>query len=193
MKFFAEGLPRLGVVNVQIELDSPSSHSISVSTTVGEFNIVLRHDGEVIVPLPFDASSTETLTIPPEKSVITVRVPTVRSTSYAEPLPLLSAEDIQTQRSQGTTLSCASCHKKILCRSQMRWKDLPSDSWIEFSDYWLCHPGNSHSHSHAHAHTPTPVLPTLKAAPGTVLVGLTSLLIHHDDSLNITVKVCSLP
>ena len=193
MKFFAEGLPRLGVVNLQIELDTPSTDLTSISTTEGDVNVALQHDGELSVPLSSPASSTETVKFSSNKSIIIARIPTTRSPNNDEPLPLLSAEDIQTQWSQGATLSCSACHGKILTSPQTRWKDLPSDSWVEFSDYWLCHSGKSHSHSHSRPHTSAPVLPTIRTAPGTALVGLTSLLIHPDNSQNITIKVYSHP
>jgi hypothetical protein len=187
MKFFAEGLPRLGVVNLQIELNTSSTDPTSIFTTEGDVNVVLQHNGELSVRIPFQASSTETLKFSSKKPIINARIPTGRSTNNGEPLALLSAEDIQTQWSQGATLSCSACHNKLLTSPQMRWKDLPSDSWVEFSDYWLCHPGNSHSHSHTH--TSVPVRPTLKTSPGTALVGLTSFLFHPDNLQNITIKV----
>lgn len=189
MKFLAEGFPRLGVVNLQIELDTPSTDSTSILTTEGDVNVVLQHDGEITLPLSFPASSTKFLKFSSQKSIITARIPVTRFLNNDEPLSLLSAEEIQTQWSQGAALSCSACHRKVLISPQMRWKDLPSDSWVEFSDYWLCHSGNSHSHSQSHSHTFTPVLPTLRATPGTALVGLTSLLVHPDNSQKITIKV----
>jgi hypothetical protein len=189
MKFFAEGLSRLGVVNLQIELDKPSTDSTSIFTTEGDVNVVIQHDGELRVPLSFPAASSEILKFSSNKSIITARIPTARSPNIGEPLTLLSAEDIQAQWSQGATLSCSACHRKTLTSPRMRWKDLPSDSWVEFSDYWLCHSGNSHSHSKSHPHASTPILPSLRATLETALVGLTSLLIHPDNSQNVTIKV----
>ena len=190
MKFFAEGLPRLGVVNLQIELDTSSTDSTSIFTTEGDVNVVLQHNGELSVPLPFPASSTETLKFSSKKSIITARIPTTRSFNNDEPLTLLSAEDIQTQWSQGATLSCSACHGKILTSPQMRWKDLPSDSWVEFSDYWLCHSGNSSlPFPFPYAHTLPPFVPLSKRLQEPHSSDCTSLLIHPDNLQNITIKV----
>jgi HECT-like Ubiquitin-conjugating enzyme (E2)-binding len=187
MKFFAEGLPRLGVVNLHVALNSASTEATSITTTEDDTTIILQHQHEeFVILLPSSPSATETIPLPPGKSIITSRLSISRPPTDDQLLPLLSANDVLPLGSQGTTLSCVDCRKSQLVTPQMRWKDLPSDSWVELSDYWLCHSGSTHSHNHEHH---TPVLPTLKTRPGTVLVGLTSLLLHPDDLPNITIKV----
>jgi hypothetical protein len=199
MKFFAEGLPRLGIVNLQIHLDaSPVSH-LTLSVTAGDQKAVLCHGEEsFVLGLPAPASSTEKFTYPAGQSEITSRISTERSTSNEESTSLLSAEDIASKWQQGARLSCRNCHQDILSNPQMRWKDLPSESWAEYSDYWLCHPGGSHSHSHSHSHisrSPEPrtnhPIPNLTARPGLGLVGLTSILVDPKDLQNILLKVNS--
>ena|SRR5271170_5073499 len=194
MKFFAEGLPRLGVVNLQVQLDGPSNETSSISTTEGDVTVTLHNDGvELYIPLPFPPSKTETLIFPPKQSIITSRISTLRSTSAEDPKSLLSAEEFETHYSRLGTLSCVSCHTPIVTTKQLRFKDLPSDSWLEFSDYWLCHPSHSHSHTHTHTHSetqiPPPKLPTIKSNPGTALLGLTSLVLNSKDVQNVTIKV----
>jgi hypothetical protein len=189
MKFFAEGLPRLGIINVYVELDSIPNESTNLLTTAGDINVVLQHNAnEVIIPIPFPASSTETLNFPSKNVIASFRIQTVRSNTNEEPQQLVSADDIQKQWSQGAILSCRVCHRQLLTSPQIRWKDLPSDSWIEFSDYWLCHSGSIHSHSHSHQ-SQVPVFPHVKSRPETVLLGLTSLLLHPNDPQNIMIKV----
>jgi hypothetical protein len=198
MKFFAEGLPRLGIVNLQIRLDArPASH-ISLSVTAGEQKAILCHGKETsVLALPSPSSATETFTYPPGQSEIALRMSTERSNCNEEYTPLLSAEDVRSKWQQGAKLSCRNCHQDILSNPQMRWKDLPSESWAEYSDYWLCHPGGSHPHSHSHSHTPQTsepgtnihLIPNLAARPGIGLVGLTSILFDPKDIQNILFKV----
>jgi HECT-like Ubiquitin-conjugating enzyme (E2)-binding len=192
MKFFAEGLPRLGVVNLNLQLEPPSN-GYSLSTIEGDHHARLRRGDEAIsIPLPLAASSTETFTYSNMSSIVTTRISAARSKSSSEPQPLLSASDFQEQ----PRVLCASCRRQILKLDPIRWKDLPSENWIEFSDYWLCHPGHSHSLSHSHSHhiqenkshqiNPIPIL---KPTPGTSLLGLTFVLVDSSDTQNITIKV----
>jgi hypothetical protein len=192
MKFFAEGLPQLGVVNLNLQLES-LLNGCSLSTTEGDHHARLRHDDEIVsIPLPLSASSTETLTYPGKPSVVTVRISASSSKSNNEPQPLLSAGDFQEQ----ARVLCALCRRQIFKSDRMRWKDLPSESWVEFSDYWLCHPGHSHSppHSHSyHSHKnkthPINPIPVLKPTPGTSLLGLTYVLVDLLDTQDIVIKV----
>src|SRR5271170_4777257 len=94
MKFFAEGLPRLGVVNLQVQLDGPSNETSSISTTEGDVTVTLHNDGvELYIPLPFPPSKTETLIFPPKQSIITSRISTLRSASAEDLKPLLSTRN----------------------------------------------------------------------------------------------------
>src|ERR1700721_423708 len=144
MKFFAEGLPRLGVVNLQLQLQTPSNSSTTVSTTAGREHAVLSHDGEVsTLLLPCAASSQDTCTFTSGQLIIKPRILTSPTKDSVETVPLLSADDIGTHWSLGAKLSCAYCHRVLVNDRQIRWKDLPSDSWLEYSDYWLCHSGQT--------------------------------------------------
>jgi hypothetical protein len=194
MKFFAEELARLGVVNVQIQLDTPSSDSTVLHTQSGSFRAVLRHEEtEHTLLLPSPSTRTDAIPFPADKSIIQYRVPIAPSTTVSEPTPLISADTIQAICSQGGKLSCSACHCPLLRDGQFRWKDLPSDSWQEYSGSWLCHRGSSHTHSHTHtsnnhSHTRTPI-PTLTATQTTALVGLTFLLVSPSSLQHISIQV----
>ena len=194
MKFFAEGLPKLGVVNLEVELDTPVDKYITLSASNGGSNVVLQHQNETqIINLPLPTPSTQTFTFPPGEWIISARIPTVPSKVGTEPTPLVSAEDIRNRWTCGGKVSCSSCHKPFVEGREMKWKDLPSESWQEYADYWLCHRhshSHSNSHSHSHSHEP-PTIPVLKASPGTALVGVTFLLAHPDDTQNLQIKVLS--
>jgi HECT-like Ubiquitin-conjugating enzyme (E2)-binding len=189
MQFFAEGIPRLGVINLSIQLHSKSDHSTSIITTAGLPEVIVNHGGSSsTLILPLAPSSSQTSTYSLGSSTITSRIYTIASAS-SEIVPLLSA-DIFKERSKEVNLCCSTCHHPILSSHQIKWKDLPSDSWLEYSDYWLCHP-HSHSHNHNHEDTsPDLTIPSiLKVNKDTILIGLTFLLINPSDLQNITFKV----
>jgi hypothetical protein len=194
MRFFGEGLPKLGVVNLEVELDTQTSGSTTIFTSTGGSNVVLQNNTEPqIIPLPSPTPSAQTFTFRPNESIISARIPATPSSLVTDPKSLLSAEDIQSLWACGGKLSCATCHKPLIEGREMKWKDLPSESWKEYADYWLCH---RHAHSHAHSHTPThdpPAIPVLKATAGTALVGLTFLLVDPYDTQNLQIKVILVP
>jgi hypothetical protein len=204
IKVFAEGLRRLGVINVQIHLDTPSEESTTLSTHENDKHAILHHAAAIfLIRLPSPSSSTKDITLPLNQTTITCRVSTF-PTHVDQTLGfLLSADDINVKWSRGADLSCAKCHHIIVQNQPLRWKDLPSDSWEEYSDYWHCHPGSSHFHSHSHSpsqihtHHQAPTQPhkpfVLLASPGTALVGLTYLLIHSTNTQNITFEVPVFP
>lgn len=198
MNFSAEGLPRLGIVNLQIRLDDYPVSNATLSVTAGVSRAVLCNGKQTFVlALPSPSSVTETFTYQQGQTEIIARISTERSVPPEELSPVLSAEQFSSKWSQGAKLACRECHQDIINNPQMRWKDLPSESWAEYSDYWLCHPGGSHSHSHNHSSTKqTPeekinnhLIPNLTARPGVSLVGLTSILLDPKDLQNISIKV----
>jgi HECT-like Ubiquitin-conjugating enzyme (E2)-binding len=200
IKFFAEGLPRLGVVNIQIRLDTPSKESTKLSTKENDRNAILHHDGTTHpISLPSPSSSTKDITPLLNQTTITCRVSTFSSLVDEAPAFLLSADDINLKWSRGADLSCAKCHRIIVQNQPLRWKDLPSDSWEEYSDYWHCHPGSPHSHSHSQNHADNHSLTqpakqfVLRASPGTSLVGLTYLLTYPTNTQNINFEVPLFP
>lgn len=194
MRFFGEGLPKLGVVNLELELDAPANESTTISTSTGGSNVVLQNNAEPqIIPLPSPTPSTQTFTFPPNQSKISARIPATPSSFVTDPKLLLSAEDIRSIWACGGKLSCSTCHKPLIDGGEMKCKDLPSESWQEYADYWLCHRhAHSHSHTHTHTHDP-PAIPVLKATPGTALVGLTFLLVDPYDTQNLQIKVILTP
>ena len=192
--FFAEGLPKLGVVNLEIELSIPTDDSTSLSTSNTVSSAVLQHHNDTqIIRLPLPTSSTQFFTFRSNESIITARIPSAPSMDVTEPMPLLSAEDIRNLWSSGGRLSCSACQKPLVEKREMKWKDLPSESWQDYADHWFCHrhthshsPLQSHPHTDAHDLLPIPVVNT---TAGTALVGVTSLLVHSDDTLNLSKKV----
>lgn len=184
MNFFAEGLPRLGVINLQLSLRTTSTSSTTLSTTSHNATAVLLDEGQQVnILLPLDASVTETFSFPAGKSVVTARIPCLATNINEDVKALISADDFQGGRR--AEVCCSVCYQQVFRDREMRWKDLPSDSWVEYSDYWLCHPHpHSHdgdTHSHSHANSQPLQLPTIKAMKGTALIGLTSLLLHPQD------------
>jgi HECT-like Ubiquitin-conjugating enzyme (E2)-binding len=193
MRFFAERLVRLGIVNLQIELGTTSDESTHISFAKGESKAaVVRDVEEYAIPLGCLVHASQELSFPASQSIITCRASTLPSNSVYEPKPLLSADDFKL--SSCATICCSSCERDIIANKQMRWKDLPSDSWIEFSDYWHCHSGHEHSHG-PHEHSTHPggteisTIPVIKAVPGMALIGSTFLLIHPDDTQHLIIKV----
>ena len=191
MKFFAEGLPRLGVVNLRIYFKDDAIPDYSrISTTAGNYEaILLIENGVSQVVLPLAPSKTEILTPQISNQQCVVRITSTPTDSKDEPSIILTAEEIQSKWAMGCKFSCQSCHREIVRSEAIRWRDLPSDSWLEFADHWLCHRPNSHlldSHLHTHQ-APLPV--SIAAKPGLGLVGLTSILIHQSDLENIETKV----
>jgi hypothetical protein len=197
--FFAECLPRLGIINLQVSLGNPSTDATVLITTSTSATSLLRHHGlETAILLPRDASNSDTIPFPSGQKVVTARIPCMAVKDPNElPQTALSAEDIHARwRSRNPGIYCVKCGRQVVKGGKIsRWKELPSDSWIEYSDYWMCHPstaadshfpGHGHSHSHGHAHSvdhsqPPRQIPTITAIPGTGLIGLTSLLLHPDD------------
>jgi len=197
MKYFAEALPKLGVVNLQVQLDDESNKSISLSTIAGNRECVLLRDNAVSnLLLPLVPSKSEILTHQINQRILSARISTTPVNANEDPVCLLPAEEIQKHWVGGGKLLCKRCHIEICSRTALRWKDLPSESWLEFADYWLCHSGrtNSHSHSHSHSH-PTHqqenslFSESISAKPGLGLVGLTFLVLHQEDLGNIRIKV----
>ena len=192
MKCFAEGLPRLGVLNVRVDLcdaiTSPGP-SVIISTTHGSDEIQIRYGDEVVTfRVPLRVSSTTSFSVSTDlRSSITSRISAIPSSEFREPT-LVSADEVQTMWSNGATISC-SCGKILVSNHELRWKDLPSSSWLEFSDYWHCHSGHFHSHSHETSHSAKQIPAVLKASPATALVGPTFLLFHPHDTQNVTIKV----
>jgi hypothetical protein len=195
MKFFAERLVRLGIVNIQIELEGISEdESTRISMRKGDVNVVLlRRTKKHVIPLDSAVRETKELIFPGSQSIINCRIPVVPCNTVREPQPLISADDFQGSNYAGE-LWCLSCRREILVGGKLRWRDLPSDSWIEFSDYWHCHSGR-HSHNHDEHILPSPVnevsVPIIKATPGTGLIGTTFLLIHPVDTRGIIIEVIS--
>src|SRR5579859_598343 len=200
MTFFAEGLPRLGVINLQLDIQSRSlDTSPTLSTTSHNATATLHHQGDQIdVILPLSPSMTQTFTLPARESIITARIPCLATKTGENVTALVSADDFQGRRI--TRVCCSSCHRRVVrCRDgEFHWKDLPSDSWGEYSDYWLCHRHTSaaedtYSSLDSHSHSYNQLrLPTIKAIQGTGLIGLTSLLLHPQD-IHTQSKVAILP
>jgi len=205
MKFFTEGLPRLGVINLQLDLQSASNRSSTLSTTSGNATATLHHqdEQEADIVLPSPASVTQTFTFSSGQSIVTARIPCLPTTVAEDLLPLVSADDIQARWNMKARIRCSGCLREVVGNREMRWKDLPSDSWVEYSDYWLCHPhtsttdshshGHGHTHNHSHDHSHALQLPTIKAILGIGLIGLTSLLMHPQDIFQFQLKVSPLP
>lgn len=195
MKYFAEALPKLGVVNLQVQLDDESNKSISLSTTAGNRECLLLRDNAVSnLLLPLVSSKTERPTLQINQQILSARISTTPVNANEDPVSLLPAEEIQKHWVDGTKLSCKSCHIEICSQPALRWKDLPSESWLEFADYWLCHSGCTNSHSHSHPRPmhqqENPVFSqSIGAKPGLGLVGLTFLVLHQEDLSNIRIKV----
>jgi HECT-like Ubiquitin-conjugating enzyme (E2)-binding len=178
MKFFAEGLPRLGVVNLHITSDV---HLIDVCfSTVSDCAEISLPPTDINIPLPLPASKTQLLEPEVTGSILSLRIPAALSSTIqiSSRPPLSSAEDVPAN----AIVSCTNC-SAALGRPMSRWRDLPSDSWQEYSDYWHCH----HRHSEPHTSS-TAILPR----PGTGLIGLTYLLLHHSDLL-VQIKVPTPP
>ena len=197
MKFFADGL-RLGAINLQVELDTPTNEFTSLSTSSGDSRAVLHHhDTSLAILLPSPASKTDIITFPLGRTIIASRISSYPSRPAVEPAPLLPADDINWRWSRGLKFTCFMCYRTIVPNRPLRWKDLPRDSWLECSDYWLCRRGDSHDHDRAHSHhrhtSASLGLPTPEATPDIVLVGLTFLLISPDITQNITTKVLPPP
>jgi HECT-like Ubiquitin-conjugating enzyme (E2)-binding len=198
--YFAEGLPRLGLVNLHVALEElASDDTISLSFQKSDSAAILTFgDGQNLqIPLPLAPTSSQSLQFPSNQSRISARIAAVKSTTEVDPKPVLTAEDIQQEYQSSWTIECRQCHKSLVSNKPMRFKDLPSESWYEYMDYWLCHPSGSHDHSHSRNHesehpSNSAIVPTtfdLKASPGVALVGLTYLLVHKDDTANLSIKV----
>lgn len=193
MKFFAEALHTLGVLNISIALDTPSSADTAALFTKGQPDAVLRHEGEDIrIPLPGSPLNSQTTTFPPGRRALEIRAPMTKDLTQHPRIPLLSAEVIQSRWDNDRHISCRACRLPVVVDHAIRWKELPSQSWIEFSDYWHCHSGSSHPHAHCdHEVKRGPDLPTLRAFPGTAFVGLIYLVFNSTDTQHVRAKVRS--
>ena len=200
--FFAECLPRLGIINLQLSLDHPSTNSTVFHTTSNSTTCLLHHNNhETLIRLPRKATKSDTIPFPRDRTVVTARIPCIPAKDTNEvPWTVLSAEDVANCGNRNAGVYCAKCGREVVGGEKiLRWKELPSDSWVEYSDYWLCHANastDSHSHSHGHGHGhshsrshkhPTHhnsqprQLPIITSIQGTGLIGLTSLLFHPND------------
>jgi HECT-like Ubiquitin-conjugating enzyme (E2)-binding len=193
-KWFAEGLPRLGVINLQIQFNPPFNNAVNISTVSGSYEaLVLTGETTIRIQLPLLASSTNFARFPTGQSLITCRIPAIASNEPSEPTPPLSADELQLAWSQDATLACGKCDRSILSNNQLKWKDLPSEFWLEFSDYWLCHSGSSHGHHHHdsdtdHVDSIVPKSSVIKPKPRVALLGLTSILLNVADTIGLTVN-----
>jgi len=193
MKFFAEALQKLGVLNITVALDTPSNADTAAFVTEGRSEAVLHHDGQTfIIPLPVPSIESQTTTFPPGGQTIELRAAMARDMTQHPRTPLLSAEDVQLRWDNERHISCRACRRLIVVPHSIRWKELPSQSWQEFSDLWHCHSGSSHSHTSCdHELKPTGDLPTLRAFPGTAFVGLMYLVFNFTDVQNVKQTVRS--
>ena len=187
MKFFAEALTRLGILHLEIEVDTRAAGPrrltrLSINEDVSHAE--LRHNNDTqIIPLPAATTIEFVSSFPLTQSIITFH-DHVSSGGEKEPTPLVTAEDVSKLWMGGGKLACASCHKPIVEHRGMKWEDMSSESLREYADYWLCY-----RTSYFRSQTPPIVL---KATPGTVLVGLTFFIVHSDDTQNLQIKVLPL-
>src|SRR2546423_7106698 len=161
--FFAECLPRLGIINLQLSLNHLSTSSTVLLTTSNSTTSLLHHNNhETPIRLPCQATKSDTIPFPRDQTVLTARIPCVPVKDTNEvPRTVLSTEDVARCGSRNVGVYCAKCGREVVRGNKiLRWKELPSDSWGEYSDYWLCHPNasaDSHSHSHGrgrgHSHS----------------------------------------
>jgi hypothetical protein len=189
MTFFAEGLSKLGIVNLHVRVEDSVPISRKLSTTAGSCEAIIHNEDTTShVVLPLTPSKTEVFTPEITDGEFSVRIHATPSNTNGE-ATLLPAEMIQRTWDAGGKISCRNCHRQIIKSRTMHWKDLPSDSWLEFADYWLCHSPNSHSHSRTN--TPTALLSAITAKSGLGLAGVIALLIHPLDMQNIEIQVHS--
>jgi len=187
MKFFAEALQKLGVLSITVALDTPSNADTAAFVTEGRSEAVLHHDGhDFNIPLPVPSIKSQTTTFPFGRQTIELRAAMKRDMTQHPGIPLLSAEDVQLRWDNDRHISCRACRRLIVVPHTIRWRELPSQSWIEFSDYWHCHSGSSHSYASCdHEVKRVGDLPTLRAFPGTAFVGLIYLVVNFSDVQNV--------
>lgn len=95
------------------------------------------------------------------------------STSGAEPLPLLDATQLSTNRP--TSFICASCSLPLVQSAKVtNYKDLPSEHWEELVDTWMCHTDQK-LHAQAMKHGKAGFWPQ----PGQALVGGSYILFEQ--------------
>src|SRR5579862_2418153 len=131
--FFAECLPRLRIINLQLSLNHPSTNSTVLHTTSNSTTCLLHHNNhETPIRLPRKASKSNTIAFPRDQKVVTARIPCVPVKDINEvPRTVLSAEDIEARcASRSAGVYCAKCGREVVRGDKiLRWKELPSDSW----------------------------------------------------------------
>jgi HECT-like Ubiquitin-conjugating enzyme (E2)-binding len=192
MKFFAEALQKLGIINIAVVLDSPSNEDTVAVVTEGSYEAILHHDGEVFnILLPVRPTASRTVTFPSGQEKIEIRAHMVKDLTQHPRIPLFTAERLQSRWDNDRHIACRACRRLIILPHALSWKDLPSQRWIEFSDYWHCHSGSNSHTGCGHVVYRGPDLPNLRAFPGTVFVGPIYLVFNFCDTQYVSAKVPS--
>src|SRR5271156_3763043 len=106
-RYFAEGLPRLGLVNLCIELEgTPSNDTVTLSFQKldSAATLVCGDEQNLEILLPLAPTSTESLQFPSNQSRISARISAVKSITDVEPKQVLTAEDIQQEYQSNSTI-----------------------------------------------------------------------------------------
>ena len=193
---YAEALTHIRQLTLHASLQTEKNEHTKILISSDKKIITTLHDGESSsIYLPTQISGTADVTFPMEKKTeISVRLQIddaeqLRSSfddsSHVE-VPWTAAD-----LSGNITIRCKHCGAEILHSGKVTtWKDLPSDHWAEFMDFWFCHkPHDGQSpHDHAAESRGFSAKSKVVASQGVGLVDAVSFLLCQDDCLNLEVS-----
>ena len=193
---YAEALTHIRQLTLHAELQTDKNEHTKILLSSDKKIITALHDGESSsIYLPTQISGTANVTFPIDrKTEISARLQiddvdqlkSASDESTGAEVPWTAAD-----LSDNISLRCKRCGADILHSRQVTtWKDLPSDHWAEFMDFWFCHkPHDAYSpHDHAAESRGFSARSTVTASPGVGLVDTVSFLLHRDDCQSLQVS-----
>ncbi|KAF2859628.1 hypothetical protein K470DRAFT_271363 [Piedraia hortae CBS 480.64] len=133
---YAEYLPNIKTLNIQIILPSLTNPSTKLSLSPDNTYLTLQHNSETTtLNLPAHPTS-QPLPIPSKPvTELNYRLPALCPDTPSPTIPW-TAQDL----TQTTSILCSSCKATLLpCGAVKTWKNLPSEHWADMMDLWHCH------------------------------------------------------
>lgn len=192
MKYCAEYHEHVRAIHLTINLLSLPD-SLTTVTVYDRKTLRVRHAFQSFsVALPASINPKEILKLSFDRHIISCRIPAsaICQSLGTLDVPLSSQEDLYND------LVCRSCGLRMVSGSDITWKNLPSEHWVEMMDSWHCHRGVTDEHHHEHHDQyalPEHIVSAterIRARKGIGLVGLSYLLVHPADIENFKVSLC---
>lgn len=190
MKFYCEYHEHVRAIHLTITLPSLQD-ALTALDIYDRKTLRLRHAFQsYAIALPASVDPAQPLRVISRGLNISCRLPAtpILKSSGINDVAFSSPEDLSSD------LSCR-CGTVLIYGRGVDWRRLPSEHWVEMMDSWHCHRGVTDEHHNEH-HDQY-VLPDhivsaterIHARSGLGLIGLSYLLVHSSQMLNVKVSV----